>query len=81
MDGLRTLFVTAEDVAGNITHPAQVEIDVLNVFVDTPAPQVFNVFVTDAPGYDLFGPKPSTARPTGVGVQPGYRLHRPAGAD
>ena len=65
-DGLRTLLVTAEDVAGNPLNRAGFidGEDVLNIFLDTQGPQVSDVFVTDVPGYDLFDPKPSVNGPT-----------------
>ncbi len=58
-DGLRRLFVTAEDVAGNVSDPQQLEI-----FIDTRGPRVDRVYLTNSPGYDLFDPKPSTDGPT-----------------
>ncbi len=62
IDGLRTIFATAEDVAGNVTAPEDAE--VLNIFIDTRGPQVDNVSITDHADYDLFDPKPSTDGPT-----------------
>ncbi|MEX2174318.1 MAG: dockerin type I domain-containing protein, partial [Pirellulaceae bacterium] len=68
-DGLRTIFVTAEDVAGNI-NPAAGVIE-LAIFLDTQGPQITDVEVGDDPntafdesGYDLFDPKPSTDGPS-----------------
>ena len=62
-DGLRTIFVTAEDVAGNVNAPDGAG-DLLEIFIDTQGPVIDAVFVTDAPGYDLFDPKPSTDGPS-----------------
>lgn len=64
IDGVRTIFVTAEDVAGNVT-PAE-EAEALNIFIDTRGPQVDDVVIYDDPTYDLFDPKPSTDGPTPV---------------
>jgi hypothetical protein len=59
LDGLRTVFVTAEDPAGNI-NPAIGEIE-LQVFIDTQGPQVTNIQIVDpvtgVSPYDLFNPK------------------------
>ncbi|MCO6458749.1 MAG: hypothetical protein J5I93_25865 [Pirellulaceae bacterium] len=57
--GVRRILATAEDVAGNVTSVAS-----LDIFIDTEGPIVTSVFVTTAPGYDLFDPKPSTDGPT-----------------
>ena len=74
-DGLRSLLVTAEDVAGN-PMPMQLDldpefeiedgVDVLNIFIDTQGPQVYDpagatqaVHPSVDPTYDLFDPKPS----------------------
>lgn len=62
IDGTRTIFVIAEDVAGNIDNPEDAE--VLDIFIDTRGPQVNDVQITAAPAYDLFDPKPSTDGPT-----------------
>jgi Ca2+-binding RTX toxin-like protein len=59
-DGLRTIFVTAEDVAGNVSAPG----DELQIFLDTQAPIITSVVVTNRVCYDLFDPKPSTCGPT-----------------
>lgn len=82
LDGLRRILITAEDVAGNINLPDALDVNltVLNIFVDTQGPQVVD---PDAGGplngvhilengataaleanYDLFDPKPSTDGPT-----------------
>lgn len=51
-DGVRHLFVEAEDPAGNIS-----EQETLEIFLDTQGPQVTNVFIEDHEDYDLFGLK------------------------
>jgi hypothetical protein len=58
-DGLRTIFATAEDVAGNITDP--IDAARLNIFIDTQGPQITDVQIEGVPTYDLFDPKPSTS--------------------
>jgi hypothetical protein len=58
-DGVREVLATAEDVAGNVSNPA-----VLDVFIDTAGPQITAVQLPVDPGYDLFDPKPSTSGPT-----------------
>ena len=58
-DGLRTIYMTNEDVAGNVTGDGSA--DVLNVFLDTAGPQVTNVQITGSPAYNLFGLKPGNA--------------------
>ena len=58
-DGSRTVFATAEDVAGNTTDP--INAARLNIFIDTQGPQITDVQVAGAPTYDLFDPKPSTS--------------------
>ena len=63
-DGLRSLLVTAEDVAGNPLDVAAAEVDQLDIFLDTQGPQIADVTVPDAPDYDLFDPKPSETGPT-----------------
>src|SRR5690606_32583046 len=59
VDGLRTILVTAEDVAGNVSAPASLEI-----FLDTQGPVITGVEITGNPGFDLFAPKPATQGPT-----------------
>jgi len=68
-DGLRRIFVTAEDLAGNesVVNAAST----LNIFVDSTGPRVEDVFITDNPLtvddeslYALFDPKASTDGPT-----------------
>lgn len=54
LDGERTLIITAEDLAGNLSEELEVVI-----FLDTQGPQVTGVFITDAPDYNLFGLKPN----------------------
>ena len=61
-DGLRTIFATAEDLAGNVTPAPDAE--VLRIFLDTQGPQITSVVVTSDPTYDLFDPKPSTDGPS-----------------
>lgn len=56
VDGTRRIFVTAEDVAGNVSDP-----QTLLIFVDTAGPQVTAVQITGEPGYNLFGLKPGNA--------------------
>jgi hypothetical protein len=60
-DGLRTIFATAEDLAGNLSTATS-----MRIFVDTSGPQVSNVFITSAPMFNLFGLKPTnfSAGPT-----------------
>jgi hypothetical protein len=55
-DGVRTLRVRGEDVAGNVSDSR-----VLQIFVDTQGPQVTDVFITDHSGFNLFGLKPGNA--------------------
>lgn len=57
-DGSRTISVTFEDLAGNVSAPVT-----LSIFIDTQGPQVTNLQITSAPGFDLFDPKPA-AGPT-----------------
>ena len=56
LDGERTLIITAEDLAGNISEELEVVI-----FLDTQGPQVTAVFITDVPDFNLFGLKPNNA--------------------
>ncbi|MHC4877848.1 MAG: Ig-like domain-containing protein [Planctomycetota bacterium] len=59
-DGLRTITVTAEDRAGNVSEEGE-----LNIFIDTQGPQITAVDVNSQNNpYDLFSPKPSTDGPT-----------------
>jgi hypothetical protein len=60
LDGLRTFFVTAEDVAGNVNPTAPQVAQQLQIFLDTQGPQVTNVQVNSAIDnpYNLFGLKP-----------------------
>lgn len=51
-DGLRRLLVTAEDLAGNVSNAAA-----LNIFVDTQGPQVTDVRITGFPAFNLFALK------------------------
>jgi hypothetical protein len=56
IDGVRHLFVTAEDLAGNVSDEVA-----FDIFLDTQGPQVTGVFITDVPDYNLFGLKPNNA--------------------
>jgi Ca2+-binding RTX toxin-like protein len=60
-DGVRQIFVTAEDLAGNITSPVG---DTLQIFIDTQGPQVTDVTITAFPTFNLFTLKPDTPQPT-----------------
>ncbi|MEM1228263.1 MAG: tandem-95 repeat protein [Planctomycetota bacterium] len=64
-DGLRTIFVTAEDVAGNVNTPAGAA-DTLRIFIDTVGPTVQDVYITTEPTHNLFGVKnvDGTTEPT-----------------
>jgi hypothetical protein len=69
IDGLRRIFVTAEDVAGNINPEVGQVIQELEIFIDTQGPQITDVTVNAPSGsiddvYNLFDPKPSTDGPT-----------------
>jgi hypothetical protein len=55
-DGIRQIYVTAEDPAGNVSSN-----QLLNIFLDTQGPQVTNVSITDHPNFNLFGLKPDNA--------------------
>ncbi|MEX0978155.1 MAG: Ig-like domain-containing protein, partial [Pirellulales bacterium] len=55
-DGIRSIRVTAEDVAGNVSQS-----QLLEIFLDTQGPQVTNVEITDDAGFNLFGLKPGNA--------------------
>jgi Ca2+-binding RTX toxin-like protein len=61
-DGVRRIFVTAEDLAGNISTVDNNS--TLVIFIDTQGPQVTNVFITGQPGFNLFTLKPETPQPT-----------------
>ncbi len=56
LDGVRHLFATAEDLAGNVSDTVA-----FDMFLDTQGPQVTGVFITNSPGYNLFGLKPNNA--------------------
>ena len=69
-DGLRTLLITGEDLAGNVNVPAPpppLDPDqVLNIFIDTQGPRIFDpdgagpsqaIQIGGNPTYDLFDPK------------------------
>jgi len=69
VDGLRRIFVTAEDVAGNINPEVGQVVQELEIFIDTQGPQITDVTVNAPSGsiddvYNLFDPKPSTDGPT-----------------
>ena len=67
LDGLRNLLVRATDVAGNVNKPDGETADddqKLEIFLDTQAPRVLDVFATVDPNYSLFDPKPSVDGPT-----------------
>ncbi|MDP6720767.1 MAG: hypothetical protein QGF59_19035, partial [Pirellulaceae bacterium] len=62
IDGLRNVFITAEDTAGNfipITPPEVAAEMMLDIFVDTQGPQVTEVDITGSPAFNLFDVKPS----------------------
>jgi subtilisin-like proprotein convertase family protein/Ca2+-binding RTX toxin-like protein len=68
-DGLRTVFVTSEDVAGNVNQPGDANgsdaDEILEIFIDTQGPQITAVDVNQQNyPYDLFDPKPSEDGPT-----------------
>ena len=56
LDGVRHLFATAEDLAGNVSDAVP-----FDMFLDTQGPQVTGVQITSAPEYNLFGLKPNNA--------------------
>ena len=58
-DGVRVIYSTGEDVAGNTTTDAAA--DVLNLFLDTSGPQIAGLQITGSPTYNLFGIKPGNA--------------------
>ncbi|HZN36422.1 MAG TPA: dockerin type I domain-containing protein, partial [Pirellulaceae bacterium] len=67
LGGTRTVFVTAEDVAGNVND--NVTPQELDIFIDVQGPQIIDVTINAPSGsiddvYDLFDPKPSTDGPT-----------------
>ena len=72
LDGLRQIFVTGEDPAGNVTTDANA--DLLNFVLDTQGPQLFDpdgaaagrhaIEITSDPTFNLFDPMPGTLRPT-----------------
>lgn len=65
IDGLRRIFVTAEDVAGNINAIPPAAVQELKIFIDTQGPQITDVEINNVGHpYDLFDPKPSTDGPT-----------------
>jgi hypothetical protein len=52
-DGTRTIHVTAEDLAGNVSASST-----MLIFVDTQGPNVTNVQITGHPAFNLFALKP-----------------------
>ncbi|MBI1314694.1 hypothetical protein GC176_25660, partial [bacterium] len=59
-DGVRRIFATTEDVAGNLADP-----DTLLIFIDTRGPQITDVSITGSPGFNLFANKVTgTLNPT-----------------
>ena len=58
-DGTRTILVTAEDPAGNVSTITPHQI--LRIFLDTQGPQISNIAITGSPGFNLFALKPSDA--------------------
>jgi Ca2+-binding RTX toxin-like protein len=62
-DGLRTIFATAEDVAGNVGAVAIADIEELAIFVDTVGPQVTDVrFNSVDSTYNVFDHKYETVQ-------------------
>jgi Ca2+-binding RTX toxin-like protein len=59
LDGARSIYMTAEDVAGNVTTDATA--DRLNIFLDTAGAQVTDVQITGSPLFNLFGLKPDNS--------------------
>ncbi len=47
LDGLRTVFITAEDVAGNVRGDDPAELTLFRFFLDTQGPKVDGVFITN----------------------------------
>lgn len=58
-DGLRSIRITAEDVAGNVSTQRN-----LDIFIDSSGPQIEDVFASFAPAYQLFGPIAAFDGPT-----------------
>ncbi|NND97318.1 MAG: hypothetical protein HKN47_08330, partial [Pirellulaceae bacterium] len=59
-DGVREILVTATDLAGNtntVTDGVGDANQVLEAFIDTQGPQVTDVYISDAPGFNLFTTK------------------------
>ena len=70
-DGLRRVFVTAEDLAGNVTPDANA--DLLNIFLDTRGPQITKVDINNlGNSYNIFDHKG-----TPDGLNDGYLLPTP----
>jgi hypothetical protein len=66
LGGVRTVFATAEDVAGNVNDDGVLEeLEELEIFIDVQGPQITDVEINEAGNpYDLFDPKPSNDGPT-----------------
>lgn len=62
LDGVRNIFISAEDEAGVTSNAA---LTTLQIFIDTQGPQVTNVFITSAPNFNLFSVKPLSGVPQG----------------
>ena len=56
--GVRRILISAEDVAGNITS-GNLQVQLLNLFIDEQGPQITGVEITGNPGFDIFDPKAS----------------------
>ncbi len=54
LDGTRTILVTAEDVAGNVSAPST-----MHIFLDTQGPNIAGVQITGSPTFNLFAFKPT----------------------
>ena len=83
IDGLRTMFVVAEDLAGNVNLPDDLVQERLRIFIDTQGPRITSVFITDVPAYDLFNPKgpdANAAGPHAAGQAAEDHVHGPAAA-
>src|SRR5262249_35368090 len=55
-DGLRTIIVTGEDLAGNVSPVSPTT--TLQILVDTQGPQINGVQITGFPNFNLFALKP-----------------------
>ncbi len=52
LDGERTIHVTAEDLAGNVSAE-----QTMNIFIDTQGPQISSIQIGGSPGYNIFAEK------------------------